>query len=55
MLTPPDPRAFAERGMVKARQGNWTGAVSDYDEALKLAPNDPGLLNLKNEAKAHQP
>ncbi len=55
MLTPPDPRAFAERGMVKARQSDWTGAVSDYDEALKLAPNDPGLLNLKNEAKAHQP
>ena len=54
MLNPPDPRAFAERGMVKAGKGDWNGAVSDYDEALKLAPNDPGLLTLKDKAKAHQ-
>ncbi|MEI8293575.1 MAG: tetratricopeptide repeat protein [bacterium] len=55
MLNPPDPRAFAERGMVKTAKQDWNGAVSDYDEALKLAPNDPGLLALKDKAKAHQP
>lgn len=55
MLNPADPRAFAERGMVKAAKQDWNGAIADYNHALILAPNDPGLLTLKEKAKAHQP
>ena len=52
-LQPPDPRAYVERAQIKQALSDWRGAVADYDQALVLAPGDPGITAMKNEAQAH--
>ena len=48
--------AHANRGILKDRMGDYTGALADYREALRLAPElaeGPGLLTrfLRNQAQ----
>jgi tetratricopeptide (TPR) repeat protein len=38
---------YAERGDAYARLGNYRLAISDYDNVLRLSPNDPDYLNRK--------
>ncbi len=44
---PGNPEPFAHMGLLEARQENYTAAIENYRQALKLAPAMPGLeMNL---------
>jgi tetratricopeptide (TPR) repeat protein len=49
------PYSYAERGLLRLNAGNYTGALSDYNEAIKLEPdNNDYYLNrglVKERAK----
>jgi Flp pilus assembly protein TadD len=53
---PKHARAYASRGDAYYMKGDYAGARADYEQALRLAPNDPlladyreSLEELKNE------
>ena len=39
---PPRPHAWLERGDLKARQGQYEGAIADYDRAIRPDPRNAG-------------
>ena len=38
-LSRPTPPAYNNRGLARAAKGDLRGALSDYDEAIRLQPN----------------
>ena len=40
MLNPNDDEAFVDRGNAYAKKGNYDYAISDYNKALKINPNN---------------
>lgn len=32
---------FVNRGIIRARMNDWSGALADYDHAIRLNPNEP--------------
>lgn len=46
---------FVNRGIIRARMNDWSGALADYDRAIRLNPNEPeaylnkGALVLKSQ------
>ena len=49
----PSPQAFALRARVRYETGDFTGALDDFDAALRRRPNDVDLL-LSRAAALHQ-
>ncbi|MCW8140686.1 MAG: hypothetical protein KIT58_17435 [Planctomycetota bacterium] len=48
-----DPRyveALVNRGGFKAKLGDLQGALSDYDEAMRLGPDTPAAAHARKEA-----
>ena len=43
----------AGRAQIKEALSDWRGAVADLDQALSLAPGDPGLTAKRNEVQSH--
>ena len=43
-LNPDHPHAWIERGGLKARQGQYKWAISDYDRAMRLDPHMTSTL-----------
>lgn len=41
----PDWRVISAQGTVLAKQGDYTGAIPYYERALRLAPDQPSLIN----------
>jgi tetratricopeptide (TPR) repeat protein len=48
------PFLYADRGMVRLRQGDFAKAVSDCDDALKLMPKNARALYIRAVAESHQ-
>lgn len=48
---PTDANGFARRGNARAVRRDWTGAIADLSEALRLEPNSPAYL--KDRANAY--
>ena len=42
--------ALSHRGMAYEEDEEYESAIEDYDEAMKLSPNDPALLILRGNA-----
>jgi cytochrome c-type biogenesis protein CcmH/NrfG len=42
---PRDAAAFYRRGQLYARYGEFTRAIADLNEAIRLKPDDPEALN----------
>ena len=45
---------FYQRGVARERAGNWEGAESDFQYALRLAPDQPSVLNYLGYAWTEQ-
>jgi tetratricopeptide (TPR) repeat protein len=45
---------YANRGMVRLRQGDFAKAVADCDDALKLMPANARALYVRAVAESHQ-
>lgn len=43
--TKPDWRVISAQGTVLAKQGDYKGAIPYYENALRLAPNQPSVMN----------
>ncbi len=43
---------FASRGNHKRKAGDQKGAMADFDEAIRLKPNDPQLYEMRAEFHA---
>lgn len=44
MLDRSDLETFNRLGLMLRRQGKWQEAITEYRQALKVAPDDPGLI-----------
>ncbi len=43
-------QAFQYRGLIRLRRGEFDAAIADFDEAIRLAPDEPHLRELRAEA-----
>ena len=43
-------QAFQYRGQIRLRLGESDGAIADFDQAIRLAPDEPHLRELRAEA-----
>jgi O-antigen ligase len=50
---PGDPWVLADRGLFTAQQGKPAEALPLLDQAVKLAPNDPGIHLLRGQVRAN--
>lgn len=46
-----DPDSFCKRGVQRFNEGNYAGAISDFDKALTLDPENAEYYNLRGHAK----
>ena len=49
---PDHPHAWLERGYLKSRQGQYEGAIADYDQAIRLDPRNAGAYANRSLAKS---
>ena len=49
---PDHPQAWLEPGDLKARQGQYEGAIADYDQAIRLDPRNAGAYGNRSLAKS---
>lgn len=54
VLDPEAPTAWYNRGLLHLRGGNFAQAYSDLEEAARLAPNHPGVVQLLQKARGLQ-
>jgi predicted Zn-dependent protease len=50
---PGDPWVLADRGLLTAQQGKPAEALPLLDQAIRLAPSDPGIRMLRGQVRAH--
>jgi len=50
---PGDPWVLADRGLFTAQQGRPAEALPLLDQAIRLAPNDPGIHLVRGQVRAH--
>jgi eukaryotic-like serine/threonine-protein kinase len=48
-LDPKAPDAFRSRGLTRSRARNWDGAIADYRQYLRLAPDAPDTASILND------
>jgi len=53
-LDPTDAIAYSNRGLARLDRKDYTGAIADYDEALKLTPRSAWSLYGRGIAKRHK-
>ena len=51
-LGPKNPKGYTWRARVKAGAKDLKGAVADYDEAIRLTPNDSELFLCRGDARS---
>lgn len=44
-------QTYIDRGMENCEKGRYAQAISDFNQALKLKPNDPALITYRGVAK----
>jgi regulator of sirC expression with transglutaminase-like and TPR domain len=52
LLVPEAPEELRDRGMLRARLGQASGAVSDWEAYLKVAPGAPDAALIRNRLRA---